>query len=183
LLPSSSRCDSRNFLYFLDTAAKHPFLNVRNSVVLISANMVEKLYVTYNQVSTWNFYTGRFERGCARARLMCRCAAGTLYTVNLTTKTRKRHTHIKLSSTQHVCVTRRTTPATARASPLSNPPPRNPSANPQNPFQVHKLCQEAADQILNEFKPNLMIAIGGGGYVPARILRYLTHTFALVSSN
>ncbi|KAF1947780.1 hypoxanthine guanine phosphoribosyltransferase [Clathrospora elynae] len=37
--------------------------------------------------------------------------------------------------------------------------------------QVHKLCQEAADQILNEFKPNLMIAIGGGGYVPARILR------------
>jgi len=36
---------------------------------------------------------------------------------------------------------------------------------------VHKLCQEAADQILNEFKPTLMIAIGGGGYVPARILR------------
>ena len=37
---------------------------------------------------------------------------------------------------------------------------------------MHKLCQEAADQILNDFKPNLMIAIGGGGYVPARILRY-----------
>ncbi|GAM88079.1 hypothetical protein ANO11243_061090 [Dothideomycetidae sp. 11243] len=37
--------------------------------------------------------------------------------------------------------------------------------------QVHKLCQESADRILNEFKPNLMIAIGGGGYVPARILR------------
>lgn len=37
--------------------------------------------------------------------------------------------------------------------------------------QVHKLCQEAAPKILNEFKPNLMIAIGGGGYVPARILR------------
>ncbi|KAF1831345.1 hypoxanthine guanine phosphoribosyltransferase [Decorospora gaudefroyi] len=37
--------------------------------------------------------------------------------------------------------------------------------------QVHKLCQEAADLILNDFKPNLMIAIGGGGYVPARILR------------
>jgi len=36
---------------------------------------------------------------------------------------------------------------------------------------VHKLCQASADQILNEFKPNLMIAIGGGGYVPARILR------------
>ncbi|KAF2487642.1 hypoxanthine guanine phosphoribosyltransferase [Neohortaea acidophila] len=37
--------------------------------------------------------------------------------------------------------------------------------------QVHKLCQESADQILSEFKPNLMVAIGGGGYVPARILR------------
>ncbi|KAI9802903.1 MAG: hypothetical protein M1825_002134 [Sarcosagium campestre] len=39
-------------------------------------------------------------------------------------------------------------------------------------LQVHKLCQVSANQILNEFKPNLMIAIGGGGYVPARILRY-----------
>ncbi|KAI9777663.1 MAG: hypoxanthine-guanine phosphoribosyltransferase [Candelina submexicana] len=37
--------------------------------------------------------------------------------------------------------------------------------------QVHKLCQDSADQILNDFTPNLMIAIGGGGYVPARILR------------
>ncbi|MCJ1359850.1 MAG: hypoxanthine-guanine phosphoribosyltransferase, partial [Icmadophila ericetorum] len=37
--------------------------------------------------------------------------------------------------------------------------------------QVHKLCQASADHILNDFKPNLMIAIGGGGYVPARILR------------
>ncbi|KAK2760315.1 hypoxanthine-guanine phosphoribosyltransferase [Arachnomyces sp. PD_36] len=37
--------------------------------------------------------------------------------------------------------------------------------------QIHKLCQDAAPQILNEFHPNLMIAIGGGGYVPARILR------------
>ncbi|KAK3903969.1 phosphoribosyltransferase-like protein [Staphylotrichum tortipilum] len=36
---------------------------------------------------------------------------------------------------------------------------------------VHKLCQEAAPQILADFKPQLMIAIGGGGYVPARILR------------
>lgn len=40
--------------------------------------------------------------------------------------------------------------------------------------QVHKLCQASAEHILNEFQPNLMIAIGGGGYVPARILRYLT---------
>jgi hypothetical protein len=37
--------------------------------------------------------------------------------------------------------------------------------------QVHKLCQASAPRILDEFKPNLMIAIGGGGYVPARILR------------
>lgn len=29
--------------------------------------------------------------------------------------------------------------------------------------QVHKLCQGSADRILNDFKPNLMIAIGGGG--------------------
>lgn len=37
--------------------------------------------------------------------------------------------------------------------------------------QVHKLCQASAERILNEFKPHLMVAIGGGGYVPARILR------------
>ncbi|KAI1089011.1 PRTase-like protein [Rostrohypoxylon terebratum] len=36
---------------------------------------------------------------------------------------------------------------------------------------VHKLCQEAAPKILASFKPQLIIAIGGGGYVPARILR------------
>ncbi|KAJ0109716.1 hypoxanthine guanine phosphoribosyltransferase [Diaporthe amygdali] len=36
---------------------------------------------------------------------------------------------------------------------------------------VHKLCQESAAHILDNFKPHLMIAIGGGGYVPARILR------------
>ncbi|KAI1373175.1 PRTase-like protein [Hypoxylon crocopeplum] len=36
---------------------------------------------------------------------------------------------------------------------------------------VHKLCQEAAPRILSSFQPQLMIAIGGGGYVPARILR------------
>ncbi|KAI5848055.1 phosphoribosyltransferase-like protein [Tricharina praecox] len=42
--------------------------------------------------------------------------------------------------------------------------------------QVHKLCQESAQKILNEFKPSLMIAIGGGGYVPARILRSFLKT-------
>ncbi|KAI1074765.1 PRTase-like protein [Whalleya microplaca] len=36
---------------------------------------------------------------------------------------------------------------------------------------VHKLCQEAAPKMLASFQPQLMIAIGGGGYVPARILR------------
>ncbi|KAK1764364.1 phosphoribosyltransferase-like protein [Phialemonium atrogriseum] len=36
---------------------------------------------------------------------------------------------------------------------------------------VHKLCQEAAPGLLETFKPQLIIAIGGGGYVPARILR------------
>lgn len=35
---------------------------------------------------------------------------------------------------------------------------------------VHKLCQEAAVDI-KKFKPDLMIAIGGGGFIPARILR------------
>ncbi|KAJ5532143.1 uncharacterized protein N7503_002714 [Penicillium pulvis] len=37
--------------------------------------------------------------------------------------------------------------------------------------QVHKLCQQSAGAILKENAPHLMIAIGGGGYVPARILR------------
>lgn len=36
---------------------------------------------------------------------------------------------------------------------------------------MHQLCQKSAEKILNDFKPQLMIAIGGGGYVPARILR------------
>ena len=40
-----------------------------------------------------------------------------------------------------------------------------------NSLQVHKLCQASASHILSSFQPNLMIAIGGGGYVPARILR------------
>ncbi|KAK3342680.1 phosphoribosyltransferase-like protein [Neurospora tetraspora] len=36
---------------------------------------------------------------------------------------------------------------------------------------VHNLCREVAPKILETFNPQLMIAIGGGGYVPARILR------------
>ncbi|MCJ1306756.1 hypoxanthine-guanine phosphoribosyltransferase [Agyrium rufum] len=37
--------------------------------------------------------------------------------------------------------------------------------------QVHRLCQISAEQILSSFAPNLIIAIGGGGFIPARILR------------
>ncbi|SCW02859.1 LAFE_0F15852g1_1 [Lachancea fermentati] len=35
---------------------------------------------------------------------------------------------------------------------------------------VHQLCQESAARI-KKFKPDLIIAIGGGGFIPARILR------------
>lgn len=35
---------------------------------------------------------------------------------------------------------------------------------------VHQLCQASAPRI-KEFKPDLIIAIGGGGFIPARILR------------
>ncbi|ODV78959.1 PRTase-like protein [Suhomyces tanzawaensis NRRL Y-17324] len=35
---------------------------------------------------------------------------------------------------------------------------------------VHQLCQESADKI-KAFKPDLIIAIGGGGFIPARMLR------------
>ena len=41
---------------------------------------------------------------------------------------------------------------------------------------MHKLCKEAGPRILDECKPHLMIAIGGGGYVPARILRSFLKT-------
>ncbi|KAL1838206.1 hypothetical protein VTJ49DRAFT_2933 [Mycothermus thermophilus] len=41
---------------------------------------------------------------------------------------------------------------------------------------VHKLCQESAPYILDNFKPHLMIAIGGGGFIPARILRSFLKT-------
>ncbi|KAG8671089.1 hypoxanthine-guanine phosphoribosyltransferase [Fusarium poae] len=36
---------------------------------------------------------------------------------------------------------------------------------------VHKMCQKSAEKLLLDFQPQLLIAIGGGGYVPARILR------------
>lgn len=36
--------------------------------------------------------------------------------------------------------------------------------------KIHKLCQESAKK-LAEFNPQVIIAIGGGGFIPARILR------------
>jgi hypoxanthine phosphoribosyltransferase len=33
------------------------------------------------------------------------------------------------------------------------------------------MCQKSAEKLLADFQPQLLIAIGGGGYVPARILR------------
>lgn len=35
---------------------------------------------------------------------------------------------------------------------------------------VHQLCQESAEKI-KQFNPDLIIAIGGGGFIPARMLR------------
>lgn len=35
---------------------------------------------------------------------------------------------------------------------------------------IHQLCQETLDKI-KAFKPDLIIAIGGGGFIPARMLR------------
>ncbi|KAK9236959.1 phosphoribosyltransferase-like protein [Lipomyces kononenkoae] len=40
---------------------------------------------------------------------------------------------------------------------------------------VHKLCQRSAEEI-KKFKPDLMVAIGGGGFIPARILRTFLKT-------
>lgn len=37
--------------------------------------------------------------------------------------------------------------------------------------QIHTLCQKTGERILAEFRPDLIIAIGGGGFIPARILR------------
>ncbi|QPG94266.1 hypothetical protein C2857_005553 [Epichloe festucae Fl1] len=37
--------------------------------------------------------------------------------------------------------------------------------------EVHELCRKSAGRLLTEFKPQLIIAIGGGGFIPARILR------------
>lgn len=37
---------------------------------------------------------------------------------------------------------------------------------------IHKLIQHSAQEIqLSDFKPDMILAIGGGGYIPARIMR------------
>ncbi|KXT05069.1 hypothetical protein AC578_7581 [Pseudocercospora eumusae] len=54
------------------------------------------------------------------------------------------------------------------------PLPFGESQNRQNGRRgkgLHHLQPDAGPRILNDFQPHLMIAIGGGGYVPARILR------------
>jgi hypoxanthine phosphoribosyltransferase len=38
---------------------------------------------------------------------------------------------------------------------------------------VHKLCKDSVETHLKKFDINLIIAIGGGGYIPARIIRYV----------
>ncbi|GFZ50265.1 Hypoxanthine-guanine phosphoribosyltransferase [Saitozyma sp. JCM 24511] len=41
---------------------------------------------------------------------------------------------------------------------------------------VHNAIQKTADKIRDEFAPTLFIAIGGGGFIPARILRTFCKT-------
>lgn len=36
---------------------------------------------------------------------------------------------------------------------------------------MHNLCKEFGAELLDSLQPQLIVAIGGGGYVPARILR------------
>jgi uncharacterized protein len=36
---------------------------------------------------------------------------------------------------------------------------------------LHILCKEKAHEILTEFKPEVILAIGGGGLIPARMMR------------
>ena len=37
--------------------------------------------------------------------------------------------------------------------------------------QIHKTCISSAKLILKSFKPDIILAIGGGGLIPARIIR------------
>ena len=45
--------------------------------------------------------------------------------------------------------------------------------------QIHKILYSMKDKISKEFKPDVILAIGGGGYLPARVLR----TFLKVTSH
>ena len=37
--------------------------------------------------------------------------------------------------------------------------------------EIDSICRKSADHIIKSFKPDLILAIGGGGLIPARILR------------
>jgi len=41
--------------------------------------------------------------------------------------------------------------------------------------EIHALIGKASESIAAQFKPNLIVAIGGGGFFPARILRTFLH--------
>ena len=37
--------------------------------------------------------------------------------------------------------------------------------------EIHTLCSKLGDTINNSYKPDLILAIGGGGFIPARMMR------------
>jgi len=37
--------------------------------------------------------------------------------------------------------------------------------------QMHNLCINSSNQLINDFNPEVILAIGGGGLIPARMLR------------
>ena len=37
--------------------------------------------------------------------------------------------------------------------------------------QLHDLCKNSSNQLINDFNPDVILAIGGGGLIPARMLR------------
>ena len=36
---------------------------------------------------------------------------------------------------------------------------------------IHLICKENVNNIISDFNPDIILAIGGGGLIPARILR------------
>ena len=37
--------------------------------------------------------------------------------------------------------------------------------------ELHNLCKTSSNQLINDFNPDVILAIGGGGLIPARMLR------------